>query len=68
LSIALSAATGATLVVLGLLATHRAALLDLNVRMSETDPKNSLEIKTPPIHIAAGPQRISAAFIPTRFP
>ena len=31
--------------------------------MSETDPKNGLEIKTPPIHIDAGPQRISAAFI-----
>ena len=42
---------------------ERAALLDLNVRMSETDPKNSLEIKTPAIHIAAGPQRIAAAFI-----
>jgi mono/diheme cytochrome c family protein len=42
---------------------ERAVLLDLNVRMSETDPKNSLEIKTPPIHISAGPQRISAAFI-----
>jgi hypothetical protein len=42
---------------------ERAALLDLNVRMSETDPKNSLELKTPPIHISAGPQRISAAFI-----
>ena len=42
---------------------ERAALLDLNVRMSETDPKNSLDIKTPPIHIKAGPQRISAAFI-----
>jgi mono/diheme cytochrome c family protein len=42
---------------------ERAALLDLNVRMSETDPKNSLEIKTPPIHISAGPQRVSAAFI-----
>ena len=42
---------------------ERAALLDLNVRMSETDPKNSLEIKTPLIHIPAGPQRISAAFI-----
>ncbi|HEX3644260.1 MAG TPA: DUF1592 domain-containing protein, partial [Vicinamibacterales bacterium] len=42
---------------------ERAALLDLNVRMSETDPKNSLELKTPPIHIGAGPQRISAAFI-----
>jgi hypothetical protein len=42
---------------------ERAALVDLNVRMSEADPKNSLEIKTPPIHIAAGPQRVSAAFI-----
>ena len=42
---------------------ERAALIDLNVRMSETDPKNSLEIKTEPIHIAAGPQRLSAAFI-----
>jgi mono/diheme cytochrome c family protein len=42
---------------------ERAALLDLNVRMSETDPKNSLEIRTPPIHISAGPQRVSAAFI-----
>src|SRR3977135_4051624 len=41
----------------------RAARCDLNVRMSETDPKNSLEIKTAPIHIAAGPQRLSAAFI-----
>src|SRR5499427_6237054 len=42
---------------------ERAALLDLNVRMSETDPKNSLDVKTPPIHVKAGPQRISAAFI-----
>ena len=42
---------------------ERVALLDLNPRMSETDPKNSLEIKTPPIHITAGPQRVSAAFI-----
>jgi hypothetical protein len=42
---------------------ERAALLDLNVRMSETDAKNGLDVKTPPIHIAAGPQRISAAFI-----
>ncbi len=42
---------------------ERAALLDLNVRMSETDPKNSLDVQTPPIHIGAGPQRISAAFI-----
>ena len=42
---------------------ERAALLDLNVRMSETDPKNGLELKTPPLHIGAGPQRITAAFI-----
>ena len=42
---------------------ERAALVDLNTRMSETDPRNSLEIKTPPIHIPAGPQRVSAAFI-----
>src|SRR5207249_9834406 len=45
---------------------ERAALLDLNPRMSETDQQNGqngLEIKTPPIHITAGPQRISAAFI-----
>ena len=42
---------------------ERAALVDLNTRMSETDPKNSLEVKTPPIHIAAGPHRVSAAFI-----
>ena len=45
---------------------ERAALLDLNPRMSETDQQNGqngLEIKTPPIHIPAGPQRIAAAFI-----
>ena len=42
---------------------ERAALLDLNVRMSETDAKNGLDIKTPPIRVAAGPQRITAAFI-----
>jgi cytochrome c553 len=42
---------------------ERAALLDLNTRMSETDPANGLDIKTPPIHVSAGPQRISAAFI-----
>src|SRR5262249_9004763 len=43
---------------------ERAALLDLNVRMSETDPKNSLDIKTPPIHITAGPQRLPPASFP----
>jgi mono/diheme cytochrome c family protein len=42
---------------------ERAALLDLNTRMSETDPRNGLDVKTPPIHILAGPQRITAAFI-----
>ena len=31
--------------------------------MSETDQKNSLELKTPPIHVKAGPQRVAAAFI-----
>ena len=34
---------------------ERAALLDLNPRMSETDPKNSLEMKTPPIHVDGRP-------------
>jgi hypothetical protein len=42
---------------------ERLALLPLNVRMSETDPKNNLEIVTPRIHVQAGPQRVSAAFI-----
>jgi uncharacterized protein DUF1592/uncharacterized protein DUF1588/uncharacterized protein DUF1587/uncharacterized protein DUF1585/uncharacterized protein DUF1595 len=42
---------------------ERAALLPLNVRMSETDPKNNLEVVTPKIHVKAGPQRVSAAFI-----
>ena len=32
--------------------------------MSEADPKNGLEPQTPPIHVKAGPQRISAAFMP----
>ncbi len=42
---------------------ERVALFDLNTRMSETDPKNSLELTTPPVHIKAGPQRVTAAFI-----
>ena len=42
---------------------ERVAIFDLNTRMSETDPKNSLELATPPIHVKAGPQRISAAFV-----
>ena len=38
-------------------------MLDLNTRMSETDPKNGLELVTPPVHIKAGPQRVTAAFV-----
>jgi mono/diheme cytochrome c family protein len=42
---------------------ERVALFDLNTRMSETDPKNGLELVTPPVHIKAGPQRVTAAFV-----
>ncbi|MSO62320.1 MAG: DUF1592 domain-containing protein [Acidobacteria bacterium] len=42
---------------------ERVALFDLNTRMSETDPKNSLELQTPPVQVKAGPQRVTAAFI-----
>jgi mono/diheme cytochrome c family protein len=42
---------------------HRVAVLELNTRMSESDPKNNLEPETPPIHVKAGPRRVSAAFI-----
>mgnify|MGYP003580241870 CR=1 FL=1 len=42
---------------------ERVALIDLNTRMSETDPKNSLELVSPPVHIKAGPQRVTAAFV-----
>ncbi len=42
---------------------ERAAVLDLNTRMSESDPSNDLNLETPPIHVGAGPQRVSAAFI-----
>ena len=31
--------------------------------MSESDPKNSLEPQTAAVHIKAGPQRVSAAFV-----
>ena len=27
--------------------------------MSETDPKNGLDLVTPPVHIKAGPQRVT---------
>jgi cytochrome c553 len=42
---------------------ERVALLNLNTRMSETDPNNGLTLRTPPIHVKAGPQRVAAAFI-----
>jgi hypothetical protein len=42
---------------------ERVAMFDLNTRMSETDPKNSLDLQTPPVHIKAGPQRLTAAFV-----
>ena len=41
---------------------ERVALLDINPRMNEQDP-NGLNMTTPPIHVTAGPQRVSAAFI-----
>jgi hypothetical protein len=44
---------------------HRVAVLDLNTRMSESDPNNNLEPQTQPIHVTAGPHRVSAAFINT---
>src|SRR5881628_3173086 len=40
----------------------RAALLDIDYRMSEKD-KNGLNLTTPRIHVKAGPQRLAAAFI-----
>ena len=40
----------------------RAALLDIDYRMSEKD-KTGLNLLTPRIHVPAGPQRIAAAFI-----
>jgi uncharacterized protein DUF1592/uncharacterized protein DUF1588/uncharacterized protein DUF1587/uncharacterized protein DUF1585/uncharacterized protein DUF1595/cytochrome c len=40
----------------------RAALLDINPRMSEADP-TGMNLVTPPIAIKAGPQRVSAAFL-----
>jgi hypothetical protein len=42
---------------------ERVAVLDLNARMSESDPTNNLEPQTPPIHVKAGPHRVSAAFV-----
>ena len=41
---------------------ERVALLDINPRLSEADPKG-ISIETPPIMVKAGPQRVSAAFL-----
>jgi hypothetical protein len=41
---------------------ERKALLDVNPRMSEADA-NGMNIKTPPISVKAGPQRVAAAFV-----
>jgi mono/diheme cytochrome c family protein len=41
---------------------RREALLDINPRMTESDP-NGLTLRTGPIAVKAGPQRVSAAFI-----
>jgi hypothetical protein len=40
----------------------RVALMDINPRMNEQDP-NGLTMQTPRIHVKAGQQRISAAFV-----
>jgi mono/diheme cytochrome c family protein len=41
---------------------HRAAVIEINPRMSESDP-NGMNLQTPPIVVKAGPQRVSAAFV-----
>jgi hypothetical protein len=40
----------------------RAAVLEINPRMSESDP-NGMNLHTPPVAVKAGPQRITAAFV-----
>ncbi len=45
---------------------ERAALIDVRPGLSETDQQtglNGLELRTPPISIKAGPQRVTAAFV-----
>ncbi len=42
---------------------ERVALIPINTRMSESDPKNSLDPKTARISVKAGPHRVSAAFV-----
>ena len=41
---------------------ERAAIIDINPRMSEADP-NGMNLQTPPITLKAGAHRVSAAFI-----
>ena len=41
---------------------QRAAVIEINPRMSESDP-SGMNLQTPPIVVKAGPQRVSAAFI-----
>ena len=41
---------------------ERVALLDVDWKMTETDP-NGMNLDTPRVHVKAGPQRVSAAFI-----
>jgi hypothetical protein len=41
---------------------QRAAVIDINPRMSESDP-SGMNLQTPPIAVKAGPQRVSAAFV-----
>jgi hypothetical protein len=43
---------------------ERVALIDIDRGMSQADP-NGMELKTPPIAVRAGPQRISAVFLRT---
>jgi len=40
---------------------ERVAIFDIDPRMSEE--KTGLSLKTPPVHVKAGPQRVSAAFL-----
>ncbi|HTK29862.1 MAG TPA: DUF1592 domain-containing protein [Vicinamibacterales bacterium] len=41
---------------------ERVALLDIDYRMSEAD-RNGMNLVTPRVHVNAGPQRVSAAFL-----
>ena len=41
---------------------ERVALMDINPRMNEQDP-NGMTMQTPKVHIKAGQQRLSAAFV-----